>query len=89
LFNQIESWQIQSREGLMHQFHVDLPLLVAVLLASFISAIAIFSASNGNEAFLTSHLIRVGLSIVTMISLLLNLVLYSIQEYLPGYMGSA
>ena len=67
MLNQIETWRIQSREGLMHQFHIDLPLLVAVLLASSISAIAIFSASNGNEAFLTSHLVRIGLSVIAMI----------------------
>lgn len=68
LMNQIETWRIQSREGLMHQFHIDLPLLVAVLLASSVSAIAIFSASNGNEAFLTSHLVRIGLSVIAMIT---------------------
>ena len=51
----------------MNQLHIDLPLMIAVLLASTVSAIAIFSASNSSEAFLTSHLIRIGLSILAMI----------------------
>jgi rod shape determining protein RodA len=67
LLNRIETWQVQSKEGLMSQIHIDLPLMIAVLLASTVSAIAIFSASNSSEAFLTSHLIRIGLSILAMI----------------------
>ena len=67
LLNQIETWQIQSKQGLMNQLHIDLPLMIAVLLASSVSAIAIFSASNSSEVFLTSHLVRIGLSILAMI----------------------
>ena len=65
--NPIDTWQIQSKEGLMHQFHIDIPLMIAVLLASGVSAIAIFSASNSNENFLMSHLISIGLSILAMV----------------------
>ena len=57
--NPIDTWQIQSKESLMHQFHIDMPLMIAVLLASGVSAIAIFSASNSNENFLMSHLISI------------------------------
>ena len=63
LLNQIETWQSIQRR-VMNQLHIDLPLMIAVLLASTVSAIAIFSASNSSEAFLTSHLIRIGLSIL-------------------------
>ena len=65
--NPIDTWQIQSKQGLMHQFHIDMPLMIAVLLASGVSAIAIFSASNSNENFLMSHLISIGLSILAMV----------------------
>ena len=65
--NPIDTWQIQSKQGLMHQFHIDMPLMIAVLLASGVSAIAIFSASNSNENFLMSHLISIGLSILGMV----------------------
>ena len=65
--NRIDTWQIKSKEGFMHQFHIDMPLMIAVLLASGVSAIAIFSASNSSENFLISHLISIGLSILAMI----------------------
>tara|TARA_B100000482_G_scaffold188572_1_gene168659 strand:- start:2901 stop:4034 length:1134 start_codon:yes stop_codon:yes gene_type:complete len=67
LINPIDTWQIQSKEGLMHQLHIDMPLMIAVLLASGVSAIAIFSASNSSENFLMSHLVSIGLSILAMI----------------------
>ncbi len=65
--NRIDTWLIKSKEGFMHQFHIDMPLMIAVLLASGVSAIAIFSASNSSENFLISHLISIGLSILAMI----------------------
>ncbi len=54
----------RKNSGLFATFHLDGWLLLGIFLLILTSSLIIFSASNGSEAVLKSHLMRVGLALI-------------------------
>ncbi|BCN92872.1 rod shape-determining protein RodA [Thiomicrorhabdus immobilis] len=57
----------RKNKGLLHALHIDGWLLLGLLLLLTTSAAIVYSASGGDEAVITRHLIRVGFALALML----------------------
>ena len=63
----IQPQQVYRRnKGVLEALHIDMWLLIGVLMLLTISAAIVYSASGGDEAVITRHIIRVGFALILM-----------------------